>query len=101
MDKKTQGGAPEKIETMAGETVARFLKQIEERMRTKMMTRAELARRLGISRAAVTEIFTGSPNKTVRTMTAIADALHHDLILEVNRRRPSYPHGMKFKLKKR
>jgi transcriptional regulator with XRE-family HTH domain len=100
MDIKIPRGTPEEIDTMAGETVARFLKQVEERMRARMMTRAELARRMGISRAAVTKIFSGSSNMTVRTMTAIADAIHHDLILEVQRRRASYPHGMKFTLKK-
>ena len=91
MRNKRPRGVPEQVETMAGETSARFIRQLEVKMENRNITRAELARQMGVSRAAVSRIFTGSPNLTILTMAALADALNCELVLDVRRRRPSLP----------
>ena len=49
--------------------------RICELMQEKKISRAELARRLGRSRAYVTRLLNGQPNVTLKTLTQIAVAL--------------------------
>lgn len=51
------------------------MEALAEEMHQQGVTRADLSRRLGISRAAVTKLFSGSsPN--LRTLVAVAQALN-------------------------
>jgi transcriptional regulator with XRE-family HTH domain len=50
-------------------------------MEEKNITRADLARRLGKSRAAVSHMFNKTPNITVKKMIEIADAIGIDIHL--------------------
>jgi len=60
--------AIEGLVTEAGEFIARL-------MREQKVTKAELARRLGRSRAYITQMLSGSTNLTVRTLAEVAYAL--------------------------
>ena len=90
----------EDVESGVEETAARFIRHIEDFMRFRGITRAELARRMGVSRPVVTRLFTGSPNLTIRRMTAVAHALGCELILEVRRPKgPAIPRGLEMELR--
>ena len=52
-------------------------------MQEKKVTRAELARRMGISRAAVTAFLRDGSNLTLRRMLRIADALGAELTVKI------------------
>lgn len=67
--------AIEGLVTQAGEFIARL-------MREQKVNRAELARRLGKSRAYVTQMLSGSANLTVRTLAEVAYALGVEVKLE-------------------
>ena len=54
------------------------------RMDALGMSRAELARKLGVSRAAVTKMLNGQPNMTLKRLVTVAMALHAEV--EVNLR---------------
>ncbi|MDA2911771.1 helix-turn-helix transcriptional regulator [Nitrospiraceae bacterium AH_259_D15_M11_P09] len=49
----------------------------------KNITRAELARKMGVSKAYITEILTGQPNLTLESMLKIADALDSQLRVSI------------------
>ncbi len=67
--------AIEGLVTEAGEFIARLLQE-------KGVTKAELARRLGKSRAYITQMLSGSANLTVRTLAEVAYALGVEVKLE-------------------
>ncbi|MBI5845659.1 MAG: helix-turn-helix transcriptional regulator [Deltaproteobacteria bacterium] len=52
-------------------------------MQEKKVTRAELARRMGISRAAVTAFLRDGSNLTLKRMLRIADALGAELTVKI------------------
>jgi len=56
-------------------------------MEERGITQAELARRLGVSRARVSALLNGQPNTSVRTLMRIAYAL--DAVLEVSFGKPA------------
>lgn len=56
--------------------------QIVAQMENQGVSRAELARRLGVSRPFVTRLLTGNPNLTVKTLVRVA--LAAGLVVEVN-----------------
>jgi len=47
------------------------------------ITRAELARRLNVSKAFVTKLLNGNPNLTIKTMVSLARILDCDLRVEL------------------
>ena len=53
--------------------------QINVLLEQRGLTRAELARRLGVTRASVTQALTGSRNLSLNTLADMADALHLDV----------------------
>jgi transcriptional regulator with XRE-family HTH domain len=55
--------------------------QIVERMQSRGLRRSELAGRMGVSRAFVTQLLRGNPNITLRTLVKLTNAL--DLALDV------------------
>jgi len=67
--------------------IIEFTEKIATIMEEKNITRAELARRLGVSRAFVTKLLNGNPNLTIKTMMSIADVLGCDVNLDL------YPKG--------
>jgi transcriptional regulator with XRE-family HTH domain len=52
-------------------------------MKTIGINRAELARRLGVSKAFVTKLLNGNPNLTVRTMVSIAKSLGCNVTIDI------------------
>jgi transcriptional regulator with XRE-family HTH domain len=52
-----------------------LIREIEERMEQQGVSRAELARRLGTSKAYVTKVLGGNANFTLTTMARLAQAL--------------------------
>lgn len=59
--------------------VLEFTSDIERRMQARGMTRAQLARKLGVSKPYVTKLFRGEGNYTLDTMVRVADAVGADL----------------------
>ena len=55
--------------------ITEFIEDIWQRMEEQKVSRAELARRLGTSRAYVTKLLGGNANFTLHTMTKVAMAL--------------------------
>lgn len=55
-----------------GEDIALFMEE-------KKLSRAQLAQRLGVSRAYVTKILNGNPNLTIKTLLRLSDVLEKDL----------------------
>jgi transcriptional regulator with XRE-family HTH domain len=70
------------------ELILDFTEKIAQKMEEKNISRAELARRLGVSRAFVTKLLNGNPNLTIKTMMSIADVLGCDLNIDI------YPKGL-------
>lgn len=67
--------AIEGLVTEAGEFIARLMQE-------RGVTKADLARRLGKSRAYITQMLSGSANLTVRTLAEVAYALGAEVRLE-------------------
>jgi DNA-binding phage protein len=82
------------------ETVGRFLDEVRRRMERRRVSGAELARRMGISRAAVSRLLLPGSNPTLRTMAALADALNGEIEVVFHRPRPfsNLPPGLKLEL---
>ena len=59
---------------------------IGARMDELGISRAELAQRMGVSRARVTQVLSGADNLTLRTLVAVANALDAQLAVRVERR---------------
>lgn len=55
-----------------GENIALFMEE-------KKLSRAQMAKRLGVSRAYVTKILNGNPNLTIKTLLKLSDVLEKDL----------------------
>lgn len=66
-----------------------FNEKIIAKMEELKVNRAELAKRLGVSKAFVTKMLNGNPNMTVKTMVAISLALDCQLYQDI------YPRGFK------
>jgi transcriptional regulator with XRE-family HTH domain len=60
-----------------------FTEKIVAKMKEQDLSRAELAKRLGVSKAFITKVLGGYPNLTIRSMVSFANALGCDLSLEI------------------
>lgn len=64
-----------------------ILLELNEKIVAKMeelnITRAELAKRLGVTRPFITKLLNGNHNLTVKTMVSIAQALACELVLDL------------------
>ena len=73
----------EKILLQLGEDICQL-------MSDQGFSRAEVAARLGVSRAYVTKVLNGNPNLTIKTLLKLSDALGRELIIhfpsQVNRK---------------
>lgn len=65
-----------------------FLEDLVLHMEQHGPTRAELARRLNVSRAFVTHLFKGNPNLTIKTLVRVAHAAGLVVNVTTERRRP-------------
>jgi transcriptional regulator with XRE-family HTH domain len=63
-----------------------FSEEMGKAMEARGITNAELARRLGVSRAYITRIFHLNFNPTIETMLKIAIALNADLTIQLKPR---------------
>lgn len=61
--------------------------QIAVRLRDLQMSAADLAKRLGVSRAYISQIMNGKPNMTVRTVVGIAHALDRQVSVKLEVRK--------------
>lgn len=75
--------AESSVEYWMGVPVAELTEDICRRMEDQQVSRAELARRLGTSRAYVTKLLDGNANFTLATMVKIAMALGGALHLHI------------------
>jgi transcriptional regulator with XRE-family HTH domain len=57
------------------EAILDFTEKLCDIMKEKGISRADLAVRLGVSRAYVTKLLNGNPNLTLKSFVAIADAV--------------------------
>jgi transcriptional regulator with XRE-family HTH domain len=64
----------ERILIQLGEDICRL-------MRDQQISRAEVAERLGVSRAYVTKVLNGNPNLTIKTLLKLSDALGRELAI--------------------
>ena len=66
--------------------IDRLVLVLDERRKTMGITKAELARRASIAPEAIRRLFSAeSPNPTIATLTAIADALDLELVTRKRR----------------
>jgi len=70
------------IEFLTQETIIDITETIVKRMKELRMNKAELARRLGVSKPFITKLLNGNPNMTIKTLVSIANAL--DCNVKVN-----------------
>lgn len=73
---------------VAEELVLALGESITSCMEQRHLNRAELARRLGVSKAYVTKLLDGKPNMTLRTLASIAVALDADIRLSMRCKAP-------------
>ena len=64
----------ERILIQLGEDICRL-------MRDQQISRADVAERLGVSRAYVTKVLNGNPNLTIKTLLKLSDALGRELAI--------------------
>jgi transcriptional regulator with XRE-family HTH domain len=64
----------EKILIQLGEDICRL-------MQDQQISRADVAERLGVSRAYVTRVLNGNPNLTIKTLLKLSDALGRELAI--------------------
>jgi transcriptional regulator with XRE-family HTH domain len=92
---------PPSVSEKAWGLISDFYHLVLTQMENENMTKAGLAKRLGCSRSAVSQILNKTPNITVRKMTEIADAVGLELglvtVQERNelRAKPKYIYFMK------
>lgn len=59
-------------------------RQICTVMEAKKISRAELARKMNVSKAYITELLTGTPNLTLESMLKLSEALGGKLTVEIS-----------------
>lgn len=63
--------------------IIQFTEKIVSRMNDLNISRVELAKRLGVSKALITKILNGNPNLTIKTMVSLAKALNCNLDIDL------------------
>lgn len=83
----------EKIEKFADDPVyltemqiLKFTEAVVRNMERNTVPRAELARKLGVSKAMVTKLLSGNPNMTMKTMVTLAHVLGCELDVDIHPR---------------
>jgi len=70
-------------EFLAEEAILEFTEKLVAKMQEQKVSRAELAKRLDVSKAFVTKLLNGNPNMTIKTMVSIAAVLDCRLNLDI------------------
>lgn len=83
----------EKIEEFADDPayltemqILKFTETVVRNMEANAVPRAELARRLGVSKAMVTKLLRGNPNMNMKTMVTLAYVLGCELDVDIHPR---------------
>jgi len=63
------------VDFLAEQAIINLTEKIVEKMESMNISRAELAKKLGVSKAMVTRILNGNPNLTIKTIVSIANAM--------------------------
>jgi len=81
--------APDRRKRIAGRFFARVRRELQkafmEEKETRGLTQAQLARQLGVNRAAVCRQLAGTSNLTLRTLADYAWAMDRDLVFSMPR----------------
>lgn len=85
--RKFFGEAEGSVAYWSDEPVTEFVEEVCHLMEEKNVSRAELARRLGTSRAYVTKLLDGNANFTLATMVKVAMALDGTLHVHISDKR--------------
>lgn len=85
--RKFFGEAEKSVDYWSDEPVTEFIEEVCHLLEEKNVSRAELARRLGTSRAYVTKLLDGNANFTLATMVKVAMALDGALHVHISDRR--------------
>jgi len=70
------------IEFLTEKVILDFTEQVIAYMKQNGINRAELAKRLGVSKAFITKLLNGNPNLTIKTMVSLAKTLDCDINIE-------------------
>lgn len=70
-------------EFLAEEAILDFTEKLVAKMQELKVSRAELAKRLDVSKPFITKLLNGNPNMTIKTMVAIAAMLDCKLNLDI------------------
>lgn len=70
-------------EFLAEEAILEFTEKLIAKMQEQKVSRAELAKRLDVSKSFITKLLNGNPNMTIKTMVAIAAMLDCRLNLDI------------------
>jgi transcriptional regulator with XRE-family HTH domain len=70
-------------EFLTEEAILDFTEKLVAKMEELKVSRAELAKRLKVSKAFITKLLNGNPNMTIRTMVSISNALDCRLNLDI------------------
>ena len=70
-------------EALTDELLLDITEQMYVCMRDRGMRPSELAKRLGVSRAFVSQLLNGKPNMTIRTLVGVAHALGQRVTVEL------------------
>ena len=70
-------------EFLTEEAILDFTEKLVAKMRELQVSRAELARRLDVSKTFVTRLLNGNPNMTIKTMVSISNVLGCRLNLDI------------------
>ena len=71
------------LEFLTGEKILDFNEKLVNIMQENGVNRAELAKRLGVSRPFVTKLLNGNPNMTIKTMVHLAHVINCNLHLDI------------------
>lgn len=71
------------VDFLTEKAILGFTEQVVSYMEKNNINRAELAKRLNVSKAFVTKLLNGNPNLTIKTMVSLAKTLDCDLRLEL------------------
>ena len=71
------------VEFYTEEIILDFTEKIVTVMEEMGINRAELARKLGVSKAFITKLLNGNPNLTIKTMVSLAKTLDRDLNIDL------------------
>jgi transcriptional regulator with XRE-family HTH domain len=66
--------------------ILKFTEAMVRKMEENTISRAELARMLGVSKAMVTKLLRGNPNMTMKTMVTLAHSLGCELDVDIHPR---------------